>query len=234
MNFDRNFIRHQILPLIASRWSHITENLARAASHCATADRFIENHIKLFLDESLLDSDKSLSISTLLTFPLEIQNLLLRTWLQSVDLPLPSTKKLYLLQRELIESRQDAKPLLCWKGVEVRRYNQRLYATPPLVAHDAGLKIAWNLKEDLLLPHHLGKIMLMDITALGIQIEDLSDTTIRFRQGGERCKIKNKKHSQSLKKLLQAWRVPPWQRDRIPLLYEKEHIKAIIGYAACE
>ena len=37
-----------------------------------------------------------------------------------------------------------------------------------------------------------------------------------------------------LKKLLQSWRIPPWQRDRIPLLYEKDQLKAIIGFAICQ
>jgi tRNA(Ile)-lysidine synthase len=43
--------------------------------------------------------------------------------------------------------------------------------------------------------------------------------SVRFRQGGERIHLAGHKHHSHLKKLLQAANIPPWQRDRIPLIY---------------
>jgi tRNA(Ile)-lysidine synthase len=40
-----------------------------------------------------------------------------------------------------------------------------------------------------------------------------------FRVGGERFKPFGRKHSQSLKKLLQEAKVPVWERDHLPLFY---------------
>jgi tRNA(Ile)-lysidine synthase len=43
-----------------------------------------------------------------------------------------------------------------------------------------------------------------------------------------------------LKNILQEKRVPPWQRERLPLLYREDELVAIIGvaihadYQACE
>jgi tRNA(Ile)-lysidine synthase len=104
----------------------------------------------------------------------------------------------------------------------------------PLFKHDATVIIKWDLTTDLILPNDLGVISKLNLQSLGIDIHQLECAEIRFRQGGERCYLKNRTHSHSLKKLFQQWQVPPWQRDRIPLLYSNNQLKAIIGFVACE
>lgn len=232
--FDRNFLRHKLLPLIEARWPTITENLSRSAKHCAQANQYIESQIANLFPEVFVPNKKALFIPKLLLLQPDIQNYLIRYWLQELNLPLPSTKKLHLLQKEILRSREDASPVLCWKGVEVRRYDNHLYAMPPLCEHDIYLNISWNLEKDLVLPNNLGLVRLMDLATLGLEKKDLQEVTIRFRRGGEKCRLKNRKHHHSLKKLFQEWRIPPWERGRIPLLYVGEKLTAIIGYAVCE
>jgi tRNA(Ile)-lysidine synthase len=50
---------------------------------------------------------------------------------------------------------------------------------------------------------------------------------LAFRAGGERCRPTGREHSQSLKKLLQEYGVPPWQRQSIPLLYDGDELAAV-------
>jgi tRNA(Ile)-lysidine synthase len=42
---------------------------------------------------------------------------------------------------------------------------------------------------------------------------------VQFRQGGERFRPAGHCHSQELKKLLQQAGIPPWERERLPLVY---------------
>jgi tRNA(Ile)-lysidine synthase len=42
---------------------------------------------------------------------------------------------------------------------------------------------------------------------------------VQFRQGGERFRPIGRAHSQELKKLLQQAGIPPWERERLPLVY---------------
>jgi tRNA(Ile)-lysidine synthase len=53
--------------------------------------------------------------------------------------------------------------------------------------------------------------------------------TIRYRQGGERFRPVGRRHGQELKKLLQEAGVPPWERDRLPLLYADRILVAVVG-----
>jgi tRNA(Ile)-lysidine synthase len=58
--------------------------------------------------------------------------------------------------------------------------------------------------------------------------------TVRWRQGGERCRLPGRAGSRSLKTLLQEWQVPPWWRDRVPLLYLGDELLAVGDLAQCE
>jgi tRNA(Ile)-lysidine synthase len=228
--FDRNFIRHELLPLIQTRWPKITANLSRAAQHCAEADSLLKHHVLQAFQRVFNAKDQSLSILGILSLENAIQNQVLRHWLSILGFSLPSTKKLLQIKQEILRCRQDARPLICWEGIEMRRYGDSLYILAPLGPHDPAIVIPWDLKEDLALPNGLGILSPKDLEQHGLELEQLTGVTIRFRQGGEKCRLKNRDHSHCLKKLFQEWQVPPWLRNRVPLLYSKEELRAVIGY----
>lgn len=234
INFDRNFLRHEILPLLKQRWPNIADNLARSAYHCANADKYIAQQVVHIFEDLFNSENLALHIPSLLNHSIETQNYVIRYWLQRLDFPLPSTKKLGILHDEILKSRHDGNPLLRWKQVEIRRYNNYLYAMSPLSAHNTTLVIRWQMTDDLILPNNLGVIKLDELINSGINLDIPEPITVRFRQGGERCRLKNRTHTHSLKKLFQDWKIPPWNRDRIPLLYKGDELKAIVGYAVCE
>lgn len=233
--FDRNFIRKNVLPLIKTRWPCVSQNLMRVAGHCAKANGFIEANIQgIFL--SIFDpSGKRLSIEKLLEYDEITQNYVLRYWLQYLGLGLPSTSKLQLLRPNLLFCRPDSMPVLFWKGVEVRRFDNHLYAFRPLLPHDASAIYDWDLRTGAIaLPNGLATISVNNLIKQGLEMVNLPQVvTIRFRQGGERCTLPGRTHQSSLKKLFNAWRIPPWERSRIPLIYAGEAIVAIVGYAIC-
>lgn len=231
-NFDRNFIRHELMPLIKKHWPGVVSNIARTTRHCAAAKQFITENIQKIYDEIYDAATKSLVIGPLLQHDTVTQTYVIRHWLQQQQYSVPNTKKLMTIIKQL-HCPPDAMPLIHWKDVEVRRYNQFLYALPNLKSHDASTVIPWDLTTDLHLP--CGTILsTVNLTAQGLELSNLANVTIRFRQGGERCKLINRNHTHALKKLLQDWRVPPWMRDRIPLLYSDNELKAVIGYAICQ
>jgi tRNA(Ile)-lysidine synthase len=57
---------------------------------------------------------------------------------------------------------------------------------------------------------------------------------LRPRRGGERCQPDGRRHSQSLKKLLQEAGLPPWWRDRLPLLWCGDELAAVADLWICE
>ena len=71
------------------------------------------------------------------------------------------------------------------------------------------------------------------MTGSGIKA-NIGPLVIRYRQGGERCKPFGRDHSNSLKKLLQEYAVPPWWRDSVPLLYSGNTLVAVADLWVCD
>src|SRR5699024_3043495 len=133
---------------------------------------------------------------------------------------------------ELLPASRDAQPLVTWPGVEVRRYRNQLYAQRPLEFHNSKLVIVWNDFEPLRLPPQVGGVLIAKFTqGLGLNVERLRQSlmTIRFRQGGERIRLVDRGYDHRIKKLFQEQDIPPWQRDRIPMLYSDEQLAFVGG-----
>ncbi len=236
LQFDRNFLRHNIMPLLAERWPGVTKTLSRVASHCATAANMLakcgaEDLLRVSVINEKNPQQSLLSISKLLTLSLQHRANVIRYWLQQLALPLPSTTIMDQIQQTLLQSREDATPLVSWPGAQLRRYRDALYAMPPLTEHDPSLELAWDGLQPLSLPNDLGELdpALLDV----IDIPSNAQISVRFRQGGEICQPKGRQHTHELKKLFQEWGVPPWQRDRVPLVYIDGKLRIIVGHCAC-
>ena len=57
---------------------------------------------------------------------------------------------------------------------------------------------------------------------------------IGFRQPGLRCRPAGRGGSVSLKKLFQELGIPPWQRQRVPLLFIDGEVAAVADEVICE
>lgn len=262
INFDRNFIRHELMPLMQKRWPSAQETLSRTARHCGEAAALLsefadadlkriegshrapsvsewvvfKNKAKAPMVLCLREHDKQkLNIHALLNFSLARQRNILREWLYQLAFPTPSEIKILQIQNEIITARADAKPLLKWEGTEIRRYQNYLYALKPLPVIDSHWEKNWNLKTPLALPNNLGVLVAEKKRGAGyLKLSVNTQITVRFRREGERCQPAGRVGSHPLKKLMQEWQIPPWQRDRIPLLYANETLIAVVGYCVCE
>jgi tRNA(Ile)-lysidine synthase len=231
-NIDRNYLRQIIMPPLKEHWPSATTTINRVAHHCAEASHLLDvlaSHDYLVAQGSVVDT---LSVTKVLQLDEARQRNLIRYWLRQLNLSLPSLIKLTQLQHDVLHCHADANPLIHWEGVEVRRYQDDIYAMTPLLPHDPQMIIFWNLAEPLQLPNNLGILRAEFYSAADI---DRTKITVRFRHGGEVCKPSGLDgHTHELKKLFQEWQIPPWQRDRVPLLYYGEELVAVIGYCVCD
>jgi len=53
--------------------------------------------------------------------------------------------------------------------------------------------------------------------------------SLRLRQGGEKLRLQPGGSTRSLKNLLQEARMPPWERERLPLIYCADTLVAVPG-----
>lgn len=231
--FDRNYLRGVVMPLLRERWPAVARVLARGATHQAEAARLLD--ALALQDLSLCLSDKNtLSISALLMRDEARQRNVLRYWLKHLGYKLPDTARLAHIQQEVLHATSDREPEVHWEGVTVRRYRDRLYATPHLVAVDNDQIIPWDITHSLRLPN--GDVLhAVTMRGAGVKMSlcRQQGVTVRFRQGGEECRPGPQAASRTLKNLLQEAGVPPWERERLPLIYVGEQLAAVADYWVC-
>ena len=222
--FDRNYLRQRILPLLRERWPAVGRNLARSAQWCAETADWLDADADADLARAATPSPDALHIPTLRELSEPHQRNVLRRWLRRLGLPVPDARQLRHILHDALAAAHDRQPRIQWPGGEVRRYRDTLYALPPPLAHDARQIFVWRCETNAYPPLDLpglGTLRLRPAVGEGLRSETLAGIalTIRFRQGGERFRPAGRHHSQELKKLLQDAGIPPWERDRLPLLY---------------
>jgi tRNA(Ile)-lysidine synthase len=218
-NFNRNYLRHEILPRLKQRWPAAVDSIADSASHLAEAAQLLEQESGKLL-QSMLAAPGRLQLEPLLRQPYAWQKLLLRHWLQQLGMPPPPRKRLAGFVRQLTAGRQRI-PQINWSGVELRRYNNLLYAGRRPPAHDAAIEIEWCTQQPLKLPSQLGELQMLE--------GRLQQLKVRFRREGDSMRWRS--HQRTLKSLFRQLEIPPWRRSRIPLIIDDGVIIAIADLA---
>ncbi len=234
-DFDRNFVRHDIIPDLLPRWPALSHTLARAAQHQSAASRLLDELAAADLQALQGSHAGCLSICALKMLSRERRDNLLRYWIRQQGVSMPSSAQLQRIQAEVILAREDAQPQVGWAGSVVRRYRDDLYLLPTKSELSKAEPLNWDLQAELSLVD--GRRLTLERrpgAGLKASLQGRADVSVRFRQGGEVCRPLGRKQTHRLKTLWQEWGVPPWQRNRVPLIYVGEEIAQVLGYCICE
>ena len=212
-------IRNDILPALQTHWPAAAVTLAATARRLQEADELLQE-VAAESAAVCVDADGKLAAPALQQVSPARQRLVLRYWLQQQGFRLPDEAVLAQVAAVAMSRRKDAAPLVMWPGCEVRRYRQHLYAMTPLAVTPSQWSADWDMRVPLCLPD--GRVL----HAEGWTMPNPSKT-VRFRQGGERLRGHGLSHD--LKKLLQSVGVPPWERQRLPLVFSGTELMAVAG-----
>jgi len=238
-NFDtsleRNHLRQRVMPLLHERNPAIAATLSRSARHFAEAAELLEELAKTDQPAARGGSKGTLSVSALLSLAPSRQRNLLRHWIRAAGFRLPDTCHLQRICDEVLPAAPDSTPLVQWSGAEVRRYRDDLFLMAPLPPVPAGA-IPWDLSAPLLLPNDAGTLTARLAEGAGLSAERLAGqrVEVRFRTGGEECRPAGRRETHALKKLLQEQGVPPWERERLPLLFAEGALAQVGNLWRCE
>lgn len=227
--FDRNYLRHAVLPPLRERWPHAAEAVARSARHCASAQTVAE--AATAADYVAARRGPCLDAERLAGLPRARQTALLRFWVDRRKLPaLPEEQARQVLD-ELLPAGPDAEPCVRWPGAELRRYRDALYALPPLPDVPAGR--TWpELGRELDLGD-LGRLRGREEQG-GLRLPANAAVTVGCRQGGEVLQPAGRPHHKPLKQWFQEAGVPPWVRRRWPLVFVAGELAAVPGLWVAE
>lgn len=211
--FSRSFLRAEILPRLEERWPELGENVARTAALAAESAALLRELADIDIAGLIDVRDRSLPVSKLLLLSPARRRNLVRSWVLAQGLPVPGHDALMHLDRDVLGADGDATPVLGWAGGEFRRHRDRLFATPVLPAVPANFRARWDGRSVLALPEGCGELRAR--AGLGI----VPACTVRMARPADRFRPnRDGARSRTLKNLFQEGEVPPWVRERTPLL----------------
>lgn len=216
---DRNYLRREVLPVLARRFPGYRQTLARTASHLAEASALLAELAQQ--DSAGAVRDGRLQLAGLMKLaPLRRKNLL-RWHLDAAGIAAPSAATLEELLRQLTDARADRKLVFRLGDMEARRYRGALWLTPLLPTVDAQFCVSWRGEAKLALGDSRGSLSFQRRRGHGIKLALLQGraVSVRARSGGERFQPDCERPRRSLKNLLQERGVPPWRRFGLPLVF---------------
>lgn len=140
---------------------------------------------------------------------------LLRAYLKQKGLRAPSEAKLV----EMLKQLGSPRAAIAHDGMVFRRYREKLFAENE--KPEASFKPrAWNGESRLPLPELGGELLFRKVRGKGIDPSLLKGKKLqlRLRSGGERLQLDPGRPRRTLKNLFQEAGIPPWERERLPLL----------------
>jgi tRNA(Ile)-lysidine synthase len=223
--FDRNYLRRSVLPLIRQRWPAAAVTVSRSARHLAEARRLLEQLASAALQDAR--DGAAVRVSVLRRLPLPQRRNAVRQWIAERGLPAPDHRRLLEICGPLLAARGDALPKVSWRGAELRRHADRLFACGATAQREPAAVEQWDWRAHPWLRLSGGG-------ALGLVRDRHGDVhlpalppllSVRHRRGGER--MQGPQGRVALKDLLQAQGVAPWERAAVPLIVHAGRIIAV-------
>ena len=121
-DLTRNFIRHDVLSLLKTRWPTVGGMIARSGAHCAESQALLEDYALEECKNLQGSRLHTLSVQKLLKCSVAKQRLVLRTWIAQQGYLSPDTKKFLTIQEDVLTASWDRLPVVSWAGAELRRY----------------------------------------------------------------------------------------------------------------
>ncbi len=221
--FSRNYLRHQVMPVLAARWPQVAASMARTAEHLSEAAQLLDE-----LAQEDLQSVRTscpfgwLKLPSLALVPVRAlsdarQRNALRYWLRGLA-PMPDTEH-WAGWRGLRDAAADASPIWRLATGELHRADQRLWwLTGDWLQAPAAPELPLRAQQALSLPGN-GSAYIDGQLPPG-------EWRLAYRQGGEVLNLPGRGH-RDLKRLLNERQVPVFVRRRLPLLLCNGEVLAV-------
>jgi tRNA(Ile)-lysidine synthase len=215
--FDRNFLRHRLLPVVAGRYPAYRKTLARSSRNFAEAAELLDELARI----DAQSGPHGLKIAALRPLtPARARNAV-RFFLAAHGVAMPNEARLVECVRQ-IQGPRASRIAINLGTHDLRGFSGELRVVAKAgAAPAADFCRAWQGQSRLSLPELGATLIMKKCRGSGISLEKLAGgpVTVRLRAGGERLRPDARRPRRSLKNLLQEAGLPPWLRGRLPLLF---------------
>jgi len=234
LRFSRNYLRQQIFPLLEAHWPEASRRIAHSAGMAAEAAELLDELAETDW-HGCRGAEGRLSVSALRGLTPPRRRNLVRYWLRRQGFLTPTAMHLDQVLAQVTRDPPSNRAVIRWPGTEVCRYRDELMAQKPRIEPDSRWRTGWNLPDALEIPG-VGLLRAEPVRGDGLSQERIERVPliVGLRQGGEICRLPGRAHHHKLKKLLQEAGIPPWERQRLPLVYVNGELVAIGDRWVCE
>ena len=223
INFSRNYIRSEILPVIEKKWPNYSKTIQRAINNISIAQKLnLELASKDFERFKVYGKKNIININVRSLEENRFNNVI-RFWIGENDFKMPTLEQINSIKKNVFYAGEDKRPFFSCNSYEMHRFKDLVEIMLPLKKHDPTKIYKWKKDEKLIIPNLSIELSWKNLEQrFGQQIKD--NVEVRFRQKGQNIKINPTK---SLKDFMRERNIPPWQRDRTLLIYINNELKIV-------
>lgn len=224
--YDRNFMRHEVLPALSKQYPAICQTISRSAQHLAEANDLLDEIAAL--DVQACSAGKQLNLQSLRQLSTARIHIALRWWLLHNNCQLPSTAQLQQIRQQLFYAKTDATVKIKVSATHIlQRYRDCAFLLTESSTAPA-MNLLWQGEEMVRLPDG-SHLLFTQTLGQGFALNRVPNIKLRIknREGGERFHPELGRPSRSLKTILQTCEIPPWQRAQLPLIFMDETLVMI-------
>ncbi|MHB0974869.1 MAG: tRNA lysidine(34) synthetase TilS [Thiobacillus sp.] len=215
--YRRNALRQQVMPLLARHFPGAGRTLARAAALQADAAGLLDDLARQDAREAIAGDRLDCAALAHLSIP-RARNLL-RHFIEQHGQTLPSLRRLDEALHQLRDAHADARVRVNLGQMDVWRYRGGAYLVP--VPPPGAGTVRWQGEAAVRVPAAGVSVRMDRVNGAGLRrsVLEACEVTLGVRSGGERLRLHEGGPRRSLKNLLQEHAIPPWQRERLPLMW---------------
>ncbi len=218
VSLDRNFLRHEILPLLRGRFPGCIQAFARTARLNRAAGEVLAQLAQSDLDQAE-QPGPCLRLEVLRGLEPFRQAEALRHWCLRHRRTPPPGQRLDEFMRQIEHAQADRQPVLDWAEGRLQRHGEFIWLRSPVREH-APWRLAWNGTDALELPEPAGCLRFSGPPPpLAL--------TVRSGTAGDRLRLHEGGGRRPAKKLLAEAGVPPWQRMQWPRIWLEGRLVAL-------
>ncbi len=227
--YVRNFLRHEVAPVLGARFPSWQATLARSVRHLSQAQGLLD---ALAQQDFAASGDAGgIRVADALALGEDRATNLLRWWVRRQGAPACHQGQLQEWLRQGRAAR-DRMPELVWSGWVLDRFDGHWQLHPALASQWPAQ--TWTHWPDaaIAIPG-AGRLVQEPVVGAGIRADLLrqGSVTLRRRQGGERLRPHPGGPTRTLRHLFQEARLPPWWREALPLVCQGEALICVPGVA---
>lgn len=227
IRFKRNFVRMRIMPALEEAFPDAREAISASAARLSEASLMLDEIADA--DLRAVMEDKGLNVASLIALGEARSANAFRRWCVVNHVTVPGGERLTEILRQLSIARHDSQTEFILGGVSLKYWRGLLHPAP--YAASSPFVMTWQGESLLELPDQRGTVKFELLEGKGIHagMMDGVPLTLRNRSGGEAIQPDCRRPRRTLKNLFQELRLPPWQREKVPLIWCGPQLVAVPG-----